>query len=141
MKASVLIIEDELELARLIKMYLQRDGIEGEICTDAESAVGRIFEEKFDLLVLDINLPGMDGFELLQKIRPRVPTPVIIVSARDADEDIIMGLGIGADEFVTKPFSPRVLVARIRALLRREREDSRYQINFGRSPSILKGTI
>ncbi|MCR4426558.1 MAG: response regulator transcription factor, partial [Firmicutes bacterium] len=77
-----------------------------------------------DLVVLDINLPGMDGFEFLQAMRARNPVPVIVVSAREADEDIVMALGMGADEFVTKPFAPRVLVARIRALLRRVRSDS-----------------
>lgn len=131
MKARVLIVEDELELAELIQMYLQKEGVVSEICGDAESAITSLAGNDYDLLVLDINLPGMDGFELLQQIRPRTSVPVIIVSARDADEDIIMGLGSGADEFVTKPFAPRVLVARIRALLRRARSDSRDTIAFG----------
>lgn len=131
MQARILIIEDELELAELVQMYLKKDGIESEICTDAESAERLLTGDTFDLLVLDINLPGMDGFELLQKIRPRTSVPVIIVSARQADEDVIMGLSTGADEFVTKPFAPRVLVARIRALLRRARTDSRHDISFG----------
>ncbi len=131
MKGRVLIVEDELELAELIQMYLQKDGIESEIRTDAESALSRLAETQFDLLVLDINLPGMDGFELLQAIRPRIDAPIIIVSAREADEDIIMGLGAGADEFVTKPFTPRVLVARIRALLRRSRTTTRHDLSFG----------
>jgi len=72
-----------------------------------------------DIVILDINLPGMDGFEFLHEFRKSGGCPVLIVSARDADEDIITGLGYGADEFVTKPFSPRVLVARVRAMLRR----------------------
>jgi len=131
MVARVLIVEDELELAELVQMYLKKDGIESEICTDGESALKLLSGESFDLLVLDINLPGIDGFELLSAVRPRTSIPVIIVSARDADEDIIMGLGAGADEFVTKPFSPRVLVARIRALLRRARTDIRNDIVFG----------
>lgn len=131
MVAKVLIVEDELELAELVQMYLKKDGIESAICIDGETALKLLFEESFDLLVLDINLPGIDGFELLGEIRPRTTIPVIVVSARDADEDIIMGLGAGADEFVTKPFTPRVLVARIRALLRRARADSRHDIVFG----------
>ena len=139
MVARVLIIEDELELAELVQMYLKKDGIESEVCADAESAVKLLAGESFDLLVLDINLPGMDGFELLTEIRPRISVPVIIVSARDADEDIIMGLGAGADEFVTKPFTPRVLVARIRALLRRARTDSRHDILFGPYSIDLEG--
>jgi DNA-binding response OmpR family regulator len=139
MVARVLIIEDELELAELVQMYLKKDGIESEICTDGESAMKLLSGDKFDLLVLDINLPGMDGFELLGEIRPRISAPIIIVSARDADEDIIMGLGAGADEFVTKPFTPRVLVARIRALLRRARADSRHDISFGPYSIDLEG--
>jgi len=135
MQARVLIVEDEIELAELIQMYLNKEGVKAEICTDAESALANLADNEYDLLVLDINLPGMDGFELLQQIRPRTSVPVIIVSARDADEDIIMGLGVGADEFVTKPFAPRVLVARIRALLRRTRSESRHTISFG--PFIL----
>jgi DNA-binding response OmpR family regulator len=131
MKGRVLIVEDELELAELIQMYLLKDGIDSEICLDAESAMARLTAAQFDLIVLDINLPGMDGFEFLQEIRPRVDAPVIIVSAREADEDIIMGLGAGADEFVTKPFTPRVLVARIRALLRRSRTTARHDLTFG----------
>ena len=74
-----------------------------------------------DLVILDINLPGMDGFEFLQLLRRESTVPVVVVSARDTDEDMILGLGIGADEFVTKPFSPKVLTARVRALLRRTR--------------------
>lgn len=139
MKARVLIVEDELDLAELIRMYLKKDGIESEICTDAESAAEMLIGGAFDLLVLDINLPGMDGFELLQKIRPSTSIPVIVVSARDADEDIIMGFGAGADEFVTKPFAPRVLVARIRALLRRVRASFRHEISFGPYKMDLEG--
>ena len=139
MKARVLIIEDELELAELVQMYLMKDGIESEICGDGESALGLLSGSSFDLIVLDINLPGMDGFELLGEIRPRTSSPVIIVSARDADEDIIMGLGAGADEFVTKPFAPRVLVARIRALLRRARAEARRDISFGPYSIDLEG--
>ena len=131
MIGRILIVEDELELAELIQIYLSKDGIESEICSDGESAIVRLTEGEFDLIVLDINLPGIDGYEFLQKIRPRFDAPVIIVSAREADEDVIMGLGSGADEFVTKPFTPRVLVARIRALLRRTRMEIRHDIVFG----------
>ena len=139
MKGRVLIIEDELELAELICMYLQRDGIDSEICKDAESGIRALAENEFDLIVLDINLPVMDGFEFLQEIRPRFDTPVIIVSAREADEDIIMGLGVGADEFVTKPFTPHVLVARIRAMLRRAKAGTRHYTTFGPYTIDLEG--
>jgi two-component system response regulator RegX3 len=120
-QAQVLIIEDEIELAELIQMYLNKEGIDTEIAASAEEGIDKLAENRFDLIVLDINLPGIDGFEFLQEYRKTSDIPVIIVSAREADEDIVMGLGIGADEFVTKPFSPKVLSARIRAILRRAR--------------------
>ncbi|MCY1151002.1 MAG: response regulator transcription factor [Sphaerochaetaceae bacterium] len=120
MRAKVLIIEDEIELAQLESLYLNKEGIETKHVIYAEEGLALLKENTFDLVLLDINLPGIDGFEFLTKFRQISQTPVIIVSAREADEDIIMGLGIGADEFVIKPFAPKVLVARVRAIIRRE---------------------
>lgn len=122
MKARVLIIEDEQEIGELISLYLRKDGIENELVETAEEGLVKLKEEPFDLLVLDINLPGMDGYEALGEIRRFSKAPIIIVSARESDEDKILGLGLGADDFVTKPFSPKVLVARVRANLRRFQE-------------------
>ena len=122
MQARVLIIEDVKEMADLIRLYLSKDGMEAAISETGEDGLAAFAKEKFDLVVLDINLPGIDGFEFLQRLRKTSTVPVLIVSARDADEDMILGLGIGADEFVTKPFSPKVLTARVRALLRRVSE-------------------
>lgn len=119
MKGTILIIEDELELAELVKLYLENEGLETICCKTAEEGLDSLKQHKFDLIILDINLPGMDGFEFLQNIRKQYEIPVIITSARESDEDIIFGLGSGADEFVIKPFSPKVLVARVRAFLRR----------------------
>ena len=120
MKADVLIIEDVRELAELVSMYLEREGMNTVLCESAEEALKTIENRKFDLVILDLNLPGMDGFEFLTIFRRENATPVMIMSARDSDEDIIAGLGSGGDEFVTKPFSPRVFAARARAMLRRE---------------------
>jgi DNA-binding response OmpR family regulator len=134
MKANVLIIEDIREMAELVALYLEKEGIETLICDTGESAIEAMKTEHYDLLLLDINLPGMDGFEFLQVLRRTSMIPVIIVSARESDEDIIMGLGIGADEFVTKPFSPKVLAARVRAQLRRAGDlsvPSKNLIRFG----------
>lgn len=134
MTGNVLIIEDEQELAELVQLYLTKEGIVTKWADSAEKGLSFLAEEKFDLIILDINLPGMDGFEFLQQFRHRNKIPVIIVSAREADEDIIMGLGVGADEFVTKPFAPRVLTARVRALLRRSKlfsGDNREIFSFG----------
>lgn len=122
MKASVLIIEDVRELAELVSMYLAKEGMDTVLCETAEEALELLKTKTFDLVVLDLNLPGMDGFEFLSLFRKEYATPVLIMSARDADEDIIAGLGGGADEFVTKPFSPRVFAARVRALVRRSQE-------------------
>jgi len=119
MKAAVLIVEDEVEIADLIKLYLNNEGIEAFHADNAEAGFAILKEKKIDLIVLDINLPGIDGFEFLQTIRKEYRTPVIIVSARQDDNDMILGLGTGADDYVTKPFSPKVLAARVRANLRR----------------------
>jgi two-component system response regulator RegX3 len=118
-QAKILIIEDVKEMADLIRLYLQKEGMDATLCETGEEGLAAFAREKFDLVVLDINLPGIDGFEVLQRLRRESAVPIAIVSARDADEDMILGLGIGADEFVTKPFSPKVLVARVRAMLRR----------------------
>ncbi|MBN1699430.1 MAG: response regulator transcription factor [Spirochaetales bacterium] len=134
MKANILIIEDEEDIARLIGLYLKNEGMDSVICATAERGMEELSSRDYDLIVLDINLPGMDGFEFLQRIRKESGVPTIIVSARKTDEDLILGLGIGADEYVVKPFSPRVLAARIRALLRRagERPDhGKAAIHFG----------
>lgn len=129
MNAKVLIIEDEVELGELVRLYLSKDGIDSDIALTAEAGFVYISKHVYDLITLDINLPGMDGFEFLQKLRQRSDIPVLILSAREGDEDIVLGLGIGADEFVNKPFAPRVLVARIRALLRRVRSDQDHNTN------------
>jgi DNA-binding response OmpR family regulator len=118
-QAKILIIEDVREMADLIRLYLQKEGMDAAVSETGEAGLAQFAKEHYDLVVLDINLPGIDGFEFLQRLRKQSAVPVMIVSARDADEDLILGLGIGADEFVTKPFSPKVLVARARAMLRR----------------------
>ncbi|MDR3283766.1 MAG: response regulator transcription factor [Treponema sp.] len=124
MKAKILIVEDVAEMAELISLYLEKDGMETRRCETAEIALAGLDSFAPDLVILDLNLPGMDGFEFLQRFRKNYATPVLIASARDADEDIISGLGGGADEFVTKPFSPRVLVARVRAMIRRMQDNA-----------------
>lgn len=119
MRANVLIVEDDSAIADLVSLYLSRDGVSCSVAESAESALPLLRDGRFDLIVLDVNLPGMDGFEFLQGLRKTSIVPVIIVSARESDEDRILGLGLGADDFVGKPFSPRELVARVRSQLRR----------------------
>jgi len=126
MQGKILVIEDVKELADLITLYLSKEGFEVRAAESAEKGFDVVDTWQPELVILDINLPGMDGFEFLQKFRRDQSvalrnTPVLIVSARDSDEDHISGLGIGADEYITKPFSPKVLVARVRAQFRRLR--------------------
>lgn len=121
-RPRIFIIEDVPEMASLIAMYVEKADMQAFSYSTAEAALSEMKTTgEPDCLILDLNLPGMSGLDFLTRIRRdfRPTVPVVIVSARDADEDVIKGLGIGADEFVTKPFSPRVLVARIQAHLRR----------------------
>jgi two-component system response regulator RegX3 len=122
MQGKILIIEDERELADLVSLYLSRDGFESRIADSAEEGLAIVEKWEPELVILDINLPGMDGFEFLQRFRRNRSTPVLIVSARSSDEDQINGLGGGADEYIAKPFSPKVLIAKVRAVFRRVRD-------------------
>lgn len=136
MQGVVLIIEDEKEIADLISLYLKKEGIETSHAITGEEGMILLDKTDFDLVILDINLPGIDGFEVLQKIRQKgEKIPVLIVSARQEDVDMIMGFGVGADDYVAKPFSPKVLSARVRAHLRRlqqaEGEGKTNQFSFG----------
>jgi len=134
MKDRIAIVEDIAEMAELVRLYLENEGWETVLFDSAEAALAGLEDTRISLIVLDINLPGMDGFAFLDRFRRTRTTPVLIVSARSADEDIITGLGYGADEFVTKPFSPRVLVARVRAMLRRSQglsEGPSTLVSFG----------
>ncbi|MBN2051149.1 MAG: response regulator transcription factor [Spirochaetales bacterium] len=121
----ILVIEDIAEMSELISIYLTKAGMETVV---RESAEGGLIElqkgsepggKGFDLVLLDINLPGMDGFQFLETMRHDFNIPVLILSARGTDDDMVRGLSLGADEYVTKPFSPRVLTARLQAMLRR----------------------
>ena len=102
-KARVLVIEDDTDIADLITIYLNREGIETIHCVDGEGGLAALEDDKPDLVVLDINLPGMDGYEVLQTIRKEHEIPVILVTARQEDEDAILGFGMGADDDVSKP--------------------------------------
>lgn len=119
MHGRILIVEDTKELAELYALYLTREGFECTISGDAETGLPLAQSGGWDLVILDINLPGMDGFQFLERFRKDSGIPVMILSAREAEEDVIHGLGVGADDFVTKPCPPRVLAARVRAYIRR----------------------
>lgn len=124
----ILLIEDTTELAALITLYLNKEGMKIRPVESGEEALATLENFQPDLVLLDLNLPGMGGFEFLQIFRKTSQVPVLIISARDSEEDIIQGLGDGADEYITKPFSPKVLVARVQAMLRRASSSSAENI-------------
>lgn len=117
--SKVLIIEDEVAIAELEKDYLELSGFEVEIENTGDVGLERALKEEFDMFILDLMLPGVDGFEICKKIREEKNTPILMVSAKKDDIDKIRGLGLGADDYITKPFSPSELVARVKAHLAR----------------------
>jgi DNA-binding response OmpR family regulator len=119
MSNKILIIEDEEAIADLEKDYLELSGFEVEIEHHGEKGLQRALNENFDMFILDLMLPGVDGFEICKRIREVKNTPVLMVSAKKDDIDKIRGLGLGADDYITKPFSPSELVARVKAHLAR----------------------
>ena len=116
---TVLVVDDEPKIAQLARDYLEHAGFAVVTAGDGSSAVHVARTRRPDLVVLDLGLPGLDGLDVLRSIRSAGGTPVIIVTARDTELDKLLGLELGADDYVTKPFSPRELVARVRAVLRR----------------------
>ena len=119
MSSRILIIEDETSIAELEKDYLELSGFEVELEEQGDVGLERALNEDFDLLILDLMLPGMDGFEICRRFRQVKNTPIIMISAKKDDIDKIRGLGLGADDYMTKPFSPSEMVARVKAHLAR----------------------
>ena len=117
--SKILIIEDDKAIAELEKDYLELSSFEVTLESDGNAGAARAITEDFDLIILDLMLPGMDGFDICRIIRDKKNTPIIIVSAKKDDIDKIRGLGLGADDYMTKPFSPSELVARVKAHLAR----------------------
>lgn len=117
--SKILIIEDEIAIAELEKDYLELSDFEVEIEGDGDSGLKKALEKDYSLIVLDLMLPGKDGFEVCKEIREKKDIPIIMVSAKKEDIDKIRGLGLGADDYMTKPFSPSELVARVKAHLAR----------------------
>ena len=119
MTETILIVEDEPKVARLARDYLEKNNYRVLIANDGKSGLATARGEKPDLLVLDLMLPGMDGLDVCRALRRESDIPIIMLTARAEETDRLIGLEIGADDYITKPFSPRELVARVRALLRR----------------------
>ena len=118
-KKKILIVEDEAAIAELEKDYLELSGFQVETEGDGEKGLKKALEGNYDLLILDLMLPGRDGFSITQEVRSKKDIPILLVSARRDDIDKIRGLGLGADDYMTKPFSASELVARVKAVLRR----------------------
>jgi DNA-binding response OmpR family regulator len=117
--ARILVAEDDPKQANLIRVYLERDGHSVLVVGDGRRALEHSRARRPDLLVLDVMMPGVDGFDLCRILRAESDVPILLVTARSTEDDKLLGLDIGADDYVTKPFSPRELAARVRALLRR----------------------
>src|SRR5271155_5683057 len=115
----ILLIDDDVELCALLDELLKREGFETQMEHDGASGLERALAGQFSLIVLDVMLPRLDGFEVLRRLRKSKMTPVMMLTARGEDVDRIVGLELGADDYLPKPFNPRELTARIRAILRR----------------------
>lgn len=128
----ILVVEDEVMVAEVVERYLRRDGYLVDVVHDGRAALEAFAATPPALVVLDIMLPALDGLEVCRRIRAESDTAIILLTARDAEADRIRGLAIGADDYLTKPFSPGELAARVRAVLRRTAPESRHEaIRFG----------
>jgi len=116
---KALVVDDDRVLADVLAFTLRREGFQVILAYDGEAALRRWTEEQPDLIVLDVNMPRLDGFAVCRRIRAQADTPIILLTVRGEEDDIVHGLGLGADDYITKPFSPRQLVARVHAVLRR----------------------
>jgi DNA-binding response OmpR family regulator len=132
----ILLVEDDLRLSDLVRTYLQSNGFEVLAEQHGERAIERTERERLDLVILDLGLPGKDGFAVCKAIRSHSAVPILILTARDNDIDHVVGLELGADDYVVKPVEPRVLVARINALLRRGRASAAPEQKFLRFGSL-----
>jgi two-component system KDP operon response regulator KdpE len=149
---KILVVDDEERMARFIRLNLEHDGFQVIECYKGMQAVSLLREKMPDVVVLDVMLPDIDGFEVLQLIREVSSVPVIMLTAKGEEEDRVKGLELGADDYVTKPFSPRELVSRVRAVLRRVDQssstgegiievDDHLKIDFGRREIRLDGEL
>ncbi len=129
--SRILVVEDETSIADVVARYLRRDGHDVETVADGTAAIERFEESDPELIVLDLMLPGLDGQEVLRRVRAAGNTPVVILTAKGEELDRLLGFGLGADDYVTKPFSPRELAARVQAVLRRASQERPAAANGG----------
>ncbi len=143
MKNRILVIDDDIELCELLTDYLGSEGFEVETVNHGEQGAAQALAEEYALVVLDVMLPGMNGFDVLRKIRATSKLPVIMLTARGDDVDRIVGLELGADDYLPKPFNPRELVARVRAIQRRTEvlEDAAEQTTEVHVGDVVLSTV
>ena len=129
---KILIVEDEMEIRNILKLYLLKEGYDVTEAEDGEVAIKLFYEKTFDLVILDIMLPKKDGWSVLREIKKYSSVPVMILSARDDDEDELFGFEIGTDEYITKPFNNKILLARIKALIKNTSNNTDHIIELGK---------
>jgi two-component system alkaline phosphatase synthesis response regulator PhoP len=134
--ATVLLVDDDPKIRDLLRLYVEREGHRALFAADGESALELATRSRADLVVLDVMLPGLDGFEVCRRIRDQSDVPVLLLTARSGEGDKVIGLDMGADDYVVKPFSPRELMARVRALLRRRRLEAERD-----DPILVSGAL
>ena len=138
---KILIVEDEADIAQLVKLYIEKDGFRPTIAKTGVEGLKLVKADRPDMVILDLMLPEMDGLEICKKIRTSLDTallPIMMLTAKAEESDTIIGLELGADDYVTKPFSPKVLVARVKALFRRlERADDPKQTSYAYGSLLL----
>src|ERR687891_2147780 len=117
-RTRVLVVEDDATVAEVVRRYLEREGYDVHAVSDGRSALSRFNDAGAELVVLDIMLPGIDGLEVCRQLRTRAPIPIVMLTALGDESDRVMGLELGADDYIAKPFSPRELTARVKAVLR-----------------------
>jgi DNA-binding response OmpR family regulator len=156
LSARILVAEDDVMQARLIRIYLEREGNEVQIVADGRSAIDRARSSRPDLIVLDVMMPNVDGLDVCRILRADSQVPILLLTARIAEEDMLLGLDLGADDYMTKPYSPRELTARVRALLRRSKaagsiepalltvgdleiDTARFEVRVSGEPVVLTG--
>jgi len=134
--ATVLLVDDDPKIRDLLRLYVEREGHRALSAADGETALEIALRNRPDLILLDVMLPGLDGFEVSRRIRDVSDVPILLLTARSGEGDKVIGLDMGADDYVVKPFSPRELMARVRALLRRRKLDAEQE-----EPILVSGTL
>ena len=135
-KAKILIVEDEAKISSIVKSYLEREGFEASVAPTGRAALAEI-RNRFDLVILDLKLPDMAGESVCSAIREVSNIPVIMLTAKSSEDDRVRGLGMGADDYVTKPFSARELVARVKAHLRRSKSGEKKELTFNGESLVI----